>query len=195
MFNCYNYQQGSLKTQKKWINVFVTECVVKFSFRHFLYGYSINLYCHCQRSSSLKVISHVGVNFLSIGNLWLQKKTLVDEVKIRSLWLLITSCLTYFQVTHQFSFYLYVLPIVLFSILYNTPKFFELEVVWQEIRSPNSFWSFRSRRARCLMTPRPWGWLTSSRWPRTTTAATWPCSTCSSSSYPTSSNNSLFKQL
>ena len=160
------------------------------------YVYSINLYCHCQRSSSLKVISHVGVNFLSIGNLLLHKKNLVvDEVKIRSLWLLITPWLTYFQVTHQFSFYLYVLPIVLFSILYNTPKFFELEVVWLEMRSPKVFWSFRSPRARCLMTPRPWGWLTFSRWPRITTAATWPCSTCSSSSYPTCSSSSLFKQL
>ena len=38
-----------------------------------------------------------------------------------------TLCL--FQVTHQFSFYLYVLPIVVFSILFNIPKFFELEVI------------------------------------------------------------------
>ena len=53
--------------------------------------------------------------------------------KISALWLLITSWLSrYFQVTHQFSFYLYVLPIVLFSILYNTPKFFELEVAYSD---------------------------------------------------------------
>ena len=61
--------------------------------------------------------------------MWVKKE-------IRALWILITHWLTtYFQVTHQFSFYLYVLPIVLFSIIYNTPKFFELEVsiVWVQL--------------------------------------------------------------
>ena len=43
-----------------------------------------------------------------------------------------------FQVTHQFSFYLYVLPIVLFSILFNTPKFFELEVTCHLLATKSS---------------------------------------------------------
>ena len=32
------------------------------------------------------------------------------------------------QVVHQYSFYLYVGPIIIFSILYNMPKFYELQV-------------------------------------------------------------------
>ena len=32
------------------------------------------------------------------------------------------------QVVHQYSFYLYVVPIIIFSVLYNMPKFYELQV-------------------------------------------------------------------
>ena len=33
------------------------------------------------------------------------------------------------QVVHQYSFYLYVVPIIIFSVLYNMPKFYELQVI------------------------------------------------------------------
>jgi len=40
----------------------------------------------------------------------------------------VTVCHPFFKVLHQYSFYFYVFPIVIFSIIYNFPKFFELQV-------------------------------------------------------------------
>jgi len=119
-----------------------------------------------------------------------------DIIRLRVLDCFITSYShNSFQVTHQYSFYLYVLPIVLFSILYNTPKFFELEV------KPTTIYFkivisgiLRSLKLHFLTTIQLWGWLTSSRWPGTTTAATRRCWTCWFSSSPASSSSSPYKQ-
>ena len=119
-----------------------------------------------------------------------------DIIRLRVLDCFITSYShNSFQVTHQYSFYLYVLPIVLFSILYNTPKFFELEVKQTTIyfKLVISF-ILRSLKLHFLTTIQLWGWLTSSRWPGTTTAATRRCWTCWFSSSLASSSSSPYKQ-
>ena len=79
----------------------------------------------CKRCSAmLRMVSWFGC--LSIVHKIIH---LLQIATVEDLWVSNRVDMSACQVVHQYSFYLYVVPIIIFSVLYNMPKFYELQVI------------------------------------------------------------------
>ena len=108
----YKRQANKRRSKNTWPGNLIRILKFKFSYSRF-HEYNVyNILCPI-----LLPLAHIGLT----GSIYLTLAVSVERY--------ITVCHPFFKMTHSCPAYFYIIPISFFSIIYNVPKFLELETV------------------------------------------------------------------